>query len=138
VFKISDMDQLTLQELPGIFAVCRLGPDATVPAWAWQGPLVSVTRTMDELSIVCAEATVPPDGVQVERGWRAFRVAGRLDFALVGILARLTAPLAEAGVSVFALSTFDTDYLLVRAADVDRAAEALRAAGHTVVRVPTP
>ena len=118
--------RLTLTLLPDRLAVCRLAPDAALPPWlAWDGGLISLTRTADELSIVCAEERVPGD-VQAERGWRAFKVLGPLDFALTGILAGLAAPLAEAGISLFALSTYDTDYILVRAADLERALAALR------------
>ncbi len=123
---------LTLAVVAGRFAVVRLPPEQAMPAWAWSGVLASATRTETELSIVCADEAVPGTVFTVERGWRALRVAGPLDFSLIGILARLTAPLAEAGASVFALSTFDTDYLLVRATDLERAVGALRAAGHHV------
>lgn len=123
-------DPLRLELTPGELAVSRLAPDAPVPAWA-AGPFWSVTRTPAELSVVCPAEAVPAE-VTAERGWRSFRVAGPLDFALVGILARLTAPLAAEGISIFALSTYDTDYLLVRAADVARAAAALRRAGCAV------
>jgi hypothetical protein len=122
--------RLDLVLLPGAFAVCRLPADAPLPAWG-AGVFVSVTRTPDELSVVCL-ADAAPDGVRCEKGWRRLRVAGELDFALVGVLASLMAPLAEAGVSVFVVSTFDTDYLLVKDADLARAVEALKAAGHTV------
>jgi hypothetical protein len=91
----------------------------------------SVTRTPDELSVVC-DASAVPDDVRCERGWRCLRVAGAMPFTLVGVLASLTAPIAAAGVGVFALSTFDTDYLLVKESDFARAVEALRTAGHTV------
>ncbi len=121
---------LTLALLPGTFAVCRLPPDADIPGWA-TGEFVSVTRTGDELSVVCRQEAVPA-GVRCESGWRCLRVAGILDFALVGILASLLVPLAEAGVSVFAASTFDTDYLLVREKDLGRAVAALHGAGHVV------
>jgi hypothetical protein len=132
-------DVMKLLVLPDRLAVCRLARDVAVPAWAWQGTLVSVTRTDNELSIVCDEASVPECAATVERGWRVLRVAGTLDFALVGVLARLAAPLAEAGVSIFALSTFDTDYLLVREASLDVAVAALCAAGHdVVVSAPAP
>ena len=90
-----------------------------------------MTRTADELSIVCETDYVPSE-VEQESGWRALVVEGRLDFALTGILVSLAAPLADAGVSIFALSTFNTDYLLVRADDLPRAVAALRAAGHRV------
>ena len=90
-----------------------------------------MTRTAEELSVVCREEVVP-GGVRCERGWRCLRVAGTLDFSLVGVLALLLVPLAGAGVAVFCVSTFDTDYLLVRDADLARATEALGAAGHRV------
>jgi hypothetical protein len=129
-------DKLALDLLAGPHAICRLGPDQPVPVWAWHGPIASVTRTPDELSIICAEAAVPEHVEHVERGWRALRVAGPLDFGMVGVMARLTAPLAEAGVSILALATFDTDYLLVREPDLAQAVAALRAAGHQVIQAP--
>ena len=91
----------------------------------------SVTRTPDELSIVCSEASVPPTA-RAQRGWRALEVQGPLDFSLTGVLAALTAPLAQARISIFALSTYDTDYLLVPGEDLARACATLTAAGHTV------
>jgi uncharacterized protein len=119
-----------LRALPGELAVCRLPADAPAPA-PGAGPLSSVTRTADELSIVCP-AEDAPAGAEFERGWRALRVAGPLDFALTGVLAAVAAPLAEAEVSIFAVSTYDTDYVLVREAALPAAAEALRRAGHDV------
>jgi hypothetical protein len=124
------VDRIPLIVLPGSCAVCRLSADAAFPAWA-VGDLVSVTRTSDELSVVCREDAVP-QGVRCERGWRSLRIAGSLDFSLVGVLVSLLVPLAEAGVSVFAISTFDTDYLLVREGDLARAIQALQTAGHTI------
>lgn len=114
-------------------AVCRLAADAGVPDWVGldtPGP-VSVTRTADELSLVLPQGRVPDD-VPAERGWRGMAVRGPLDFSLVGILAALTVPLAYAEVPVFALSTHDTDWLLVRASDLATAIAALHAAGHRV------
>lgn len=90
-----------------------------------------MTRTPYELSIVC-EADAVPDEVQAERGWSAVAVQGPLDLNLTGILARLAAPLEAAGISIFAVSTYDTDYILVRDGDFERAIETLRKAGHTV------
>ena len=117
---------LELRVLAGRFAVCRLAPDAPVPADFW-----SVTRTEDELSVICAEDAVPA-GAAAEHGWRSLRVAGPLDFALTGVAAALTAPLAAARVSVLAVATFDTDYLFVREESLGRAVAALEAAGHIV------
>lgn len=122
---------LTLDRLDGRLAVCRLDAGAPLADWMWTGPVASVTRTEAELSVVCAEAAVPA-GVRAEGGWRALRVRGPLAFDLTGILASLTAPLAEAGLPLFSLSTFDTDVVLVREADLEAAAAALRAAGHEV------
>lgn len=121
--------QLTLVVLTDLYAVCRLEKDVPVPAWTSSGEFFSVTRTADELSIVCPENLVP-DGVRCERGWQCLRVAGTIDFSLVGVVAALVTPLAEAGISVFVISTFDTDYLLVKKTDLARATAALRAAGH--------
>jgi len=123
--------RLTLDPLDGTFAICRLESGSPVPAWA-AGAFVSVTRTAEELSVVCAEAGVP-EGVRCERGWRAWRIAGTFDLnTATGVLASVTGPLAEAGIGLFAVSTFDTDYLLVKAENAARAAEALRPHGHTV------
>jgi hypothetical protein len=122
---------LELQILAGTYAVSRLSPDEPVPEWA-QGELVALTRTPDELSVVSAAESVP-ESVRSESNWRALRVTGPLDFALVGILAALSGVLAQAGIPIFALSTFDTDYLLVGDRDLERAVCALEAAGHRVV-----
>jgi hypothetical protein len=116
--------------LAGRFAVARLPPAAPLPEWA-TGAFTSITRTPRELSIVCAEEAVPEDA-KAERGFAALTVDGVLDFWFVGILAGLLRILADAGVSVLALSTFDTDWLLLRAHDVERAVAALRAHGHPV------
>lgn len=112
---------MKLELLPGNFSVCRLPAGAPLPR-----DFFSVTRTGEELSVVCLEGKEPV-GARVETGWRCFRVAGTLDFALTGILSSIAAPLATAGVSIFAVSTFDTDYVLVR--DLPGARAALLAAG---------
>jgi hypothetical protein len=115
---------MTLARVPGRFAVARLAPDAPIPPWAMSGPLASITRTADELSIVCDDDAVP-NGVYAMRDFAALRVLGIIDFAVVGVLASLTRVLAEAAVSVFVFSTFDTDYLLVRTSDLERAKKAI-------------
>lgn len=124
-------DTLTLTMVPGRLAICRLAAGEPIPAQAVLGNFFSVTRTVEELSIVCHEALAPA-GSQVEGGWRALKVAGPLDFALTGILAGLSGALAGAGISLFAISTYDTDYVLVRATDLDGAIAALKAAGFGV------
>ena len=113
--------------------LCRLGPNE-VPETAQllSCSFCSVTRTEDEISVVVPEEVVPATW-QTERGWRCLKVHGPLDFSLIGVLASLTVPLADAGISVFALSTYDTDYLLVRAADLDKAKGVLTACGHAIM-----
>lgn len=115
-----------LQWLPGQYAVCRTAPGAPIPVWAGRGGhLFSITRTDDETSIVCAEEDLEP-GVAAERGWIAFRVAGTLDFGLTGVVARLSEPLAAAGIPIFVLATYDTDYVLVRSPAREATIAALR------------
>jgi len=127
---------LELRLLPGRLAVCRLEADDAVPAWALSSPFLAVTRTKTELSIVCAEARVP-EGALAERGFRAFRVAGPLKFSLTGVLSSLLDPLARASIPVFVLSTYDTDYVLVREAHRRRCLIALKRAGHRIARTTT-
>ncbi|HEX8674036.1 MAG TPA: ACT domain-containing protein [Longimicrobium sp.] len=123
------MQPLRLTILPDTLAVCRLAADDPFPAWLPPHGFLSVTRTADELSMVCLQDTMPA-GTRCELGWRALAVAGPLDFALTGILASIATPLAEAGISIFAISTFDTDYVLVKTDRLNDAIEALRRAGH--------
>jgi hypothetical protein len=125
------MTHRTLTTLPDTFAICRLDANAPVPAWTTTGSFFSITRTAEELSVVCLQSLVP-DGIKCERDWRCFQLAGPIPFSTVGVLASLVQPLAQAGVSVFAVSTFDTDYLLVKEADLERSIEALRMCGHIV------
>jgi hypothetical protein len=125
---------LTLWWMPERYAVCRLAPNAPLPAPstpAGTEALWSVTRTAEEVSLVLPEQEVQP-GWQAETDWRCFKVQGPIDFGMTGVLAAIAGPLAEAGVSLFVVSTYDTDYVLVREADADRAGAALRAAGHTL------
>ncbi|PKN56139.1 MAG: ACT domain-containing protein [Deltaproteobacteria bacterium HGW-Deltaproteobacteria-14] len=116
--------RLKLRVLPGRFAVCRLDAAHPIPGWFRPGPLAAITYTDDELSLVVPDEDVP-EGVTAARGWRAFMVLGPLEFSLTGVLASLAAPLAEAHISLFALSTFETDYILVRAKDLDAARAAV-------------
>ena len=122
---------VSLCALDADLAVCRLPPDAPAPEVPVGGALFAVTRTADELSVVCPAADAPPDAT-VEAGWLALVVDGPLDIGLTGILASLAVPLAEAGIPIFAISTYDTDYVLVREADLAAAVESLRGAGHQV------
>jgi hypothetical protein len=127
------MPKVVLQLVAGEFAVGRLPATEPVPSWAGSTIFSSVTRTADELSIVCPTVQVPT-GIKAERGWRLLKFRGPLDFGAVGILAAVTAPLAQAGISLLAVGTFDTDYVLVRSDRLDEVARALAATGHTVHR----
>jgi len=119
-----------LELLFGRYALCRLPVGSDLPKWL-KGAFYSVTVTPTEVSVICEAARVPAN-VPHEPGWRCFVVRGTLDYSLTGILSSFAAPLAEAGVSLFALSTFDTNYLLVTNDCLEEAVAALTAAGHTV------
>jgi len=125
------VEGIRLLSVPGLFAVCKLATGSPIPTWATTGDLFTVTRTADELSVVCRQEVVP-EGVVGERDWCCLRVAGTMPFTLVGVLASLTMPIARTGVGVFAFSTYDTDYLLVKTGEMHKAVAALRADGHEV------
>jgi uncharacterized protein len=130
---ISPPKVVPLEVLNDRLAICRSDKDAPVPKWAKAPPgeFFSVTRTRDELSIIIADARAPREA-KCERDWRLLMVKGPLDFNLVGIIAGLSGTLADSGVSIFALSTYDTDYIMVKQPDLDRALAALRQAGYPV------
>ncbi len=116
----------------GLLAVCRLPPRAPMPEWANRAQrFLTLSRTAEELSITADAEVVPPE-THCARGYRAVRVAGVLGFDLVGVLAAIAGPLAQAGISIFTISTYDTDYVLVKAADLAAAVAALEQAGHRV------
>jgi uncharacterized protein len=122
---------LTLLKYPEKLAIVRLGPGAEIPQWAESASLFSVTATATETSLVCATRSVPTKTPSI-KPLTAYQVRGPLDPDAVGILAGLLVPLAEAGIPVYTLSTFDTDWVMVRLVDADKAAEAWRRRGHTV------
>ena len=125
------MTSLALALLPGRYAVAQLTADSALPAWWPNTGMRHAGWTDEELSLVCEEAHVPED-VRCQRGWRMFKLQGPFDFALTGILKAVLDPLAAAGVGIFALSTYDTDYVLVQAPQLDEAVSALRDAGHRI------
>lgn len=111
--------------------MCRLAAGEPIPVWVQGGEFFCVVRTPDELSVVCAEErVVPRNGLFVEGGWTALRLEGPFPFAMTGVLASFVQPLAEAGIPVFASSTFDTDYVLIKEEHRKQALMALGAAGH--------
>ena len=120
---------LNLRTLPDSYAVVRLQPGSELPDWVDKGPFRSVTRTDHEASVVCRDHDVP-EGESVDRGWTVLEVMGPLDFSLAGVVASLVVPLAEAELPIFVISTFESDYVLVRSSDLGRAADILEDAGH--------
>jgi hypothetical protein len=124
--------RLPLQVLADTLAICRLPADTPLPQWASSVQrFLTISRTAEELSITTVQSAVP-SGVPCERDYRALRVRGQLPPNLVGILLSMAEPLARAGLSIFAISTYDTDYVLVKERDLPAAISALRAAGHQV------
>jgi len=125
------MHKLTLSVLPDRLAICKLPPNSPIPAWAQRDNFYSITRTDDELSIIAADHDIPPD-ITCDHDWRAFKVEGPLDFSLTGVLESVASPLADASISIFAIATYNTDYILVKSANLDRAINVLLVAGHAV------
>lgn len=122
---------LVLTTTPETLTICRLAPGAELPAWAMAGPFWSITRTPEELSIVVEKECVPA-GIRAESAWRALKITGPIPLSAVGILASVAEPLARAGINLFAISTFDTDYVLVAAERLEDARLALAIAGHVI------
>ena len=116
--------KLSLSILPQKLAICRLNKNSPIPSWAKEDDYFSITKTDKELSIVCSQIKVP-DNIKAEKDWRAFKIEGTLDFSLTGVLASLADPLAKANISIFAISTYDTDYVLVKEDNLEEAKKVL-------------
>jgi len=122
---------LTLSLLPDRYAICTLDAKTATPEWSSIGQFVSVSRTPDEVSIVCPEANVP-SGTNSEPGWRILKCEGPLDFSLPGIIASIAEPLADAGIAIFPIATYHTDYVLIKDPQLETAISALTTYGHAV------
>lgn len=122
---------LSLNLLPHRYAVCRFEQNSTIPTSVMQSDVFCIMRTHDELSIVCEEGKAPEIGM-IEKGWRMFKLEGTFPFEMTGVLASVLNPLAAQGVGIFALSTYDTDYVLLKEDQLEAAVLALREAGHSV------
>ncbi|QAA35058.1 ACT domain-containing protein [Clostridium manihotivorum] len=123
---------LTMKLIDKRYGVCRLERDEAIPIWAQKGDFFSITRTYEELSIVCDEANIP-DEVKCEKDWRVLKIEGPLDFSLIGILASISTILAQQSISIFAISTYDTDYILVKNKDIDKSVETLIAKNYEIL-----
>lgn len=124
---------LTLSLLKDKLAVCRLNNNQCIPSWGTSGEFFSVTKTADELSVVCTEDNVPSH-IKCERGWRVLKIEGPLDFSLIGILAQISSLLAKESISIFAISTYDTDYILVKENYIENTINVLLDNGYNVIR----
>jgi len=124
--------QLTMKAMNETYGVCRLDHHQPVPDWAKDSGFYSITRTIEELSIVCSQANIP-DHVKCEKDWKMLKVEGPLDFSLIGILSSISTVLAQRKISIFAISTFDTDYILLKSKDFDNAIQALTNEGYEII-----
>ena len=115
---------LTMKLLKEKYGVCSLDKNELIPKWAQSSDFFSITKTCDELSIVCSQDDIPND-IKCEKDWRILKIEGQLDFSLIGILSSISTILAQKGISIFAISTYDTDYILVKNKDIDNAIQAL-------------
>ena len=122
---------LNLSILPDMYTVCRLPSKTAIPTWGTASSFYSVTHTSDEISIVC-ESKAMPASVKAKRNWRMIKVEGPLDFSLTGVLVSIAVPLANVNISIFSISTFDTDYILVQDKSLSKALTVLRDSGFTV------
>ena len=116
--------KLNMKLLEGKYGVCRLSTDEAVPSWAFKGEFFSITKTEDELSIVCLEENIS-EKIKSEKGWRVLKVEGPLDFSLVGILSKISGLMAKNNISIFAISTYDTDYILIKDENIKKAIKVL-------------
>jgi uncharacterized protein len=116
--------KLNLLLLPGKYAVCHFDANHPIPAWAQEASFSSISRTPDELSIICPEEKIP-GGVLVDNGWRVFKVEGPFGLEISGIVVAVTKPLADAGISILNVSTYETDYLFVQEKNLDTAQKVL-------------
>ncbi|SET42706.1 hypothetical protein SAMN05660297_02382 [Natronincola peptidivorans] len=124
--------KLVMKAIDEIYGVCRLDNNQPVPDWVKDSRFYSITRTFEELSIVCSQESIPDD-VKCERDWRMLKVEGPLDFSLIGILSSISTVLAQSKISIFAISTFDTDYILLKSKDFDNAIKALNNEGYEII-----
>lgn len=125
--------KLTLSLLKDKFGVCRLNINEPMPGWGTKGTFFSITKTLDELSIVCNEENIPSD-IKCEKGWKALKIKGPLDFSLIGILSKISGLLAKEGISIFAISTYDTDYILVKENHIQSAISVLLNNEYNVIK----
>lgn len=124
---------LSMKLLKDKYGVCRLDKSDLIPEWSQNSDFFSITRTADELSIVCTDTCIPDD-IKCEKDWRILKALGPLDFSLIGILSKISTILAQNGISIFAVSTYDTDYILIKDKDINNAIDALSKENYEIVK----
>lgn len=124
---------LTMKLLKGTYGVCWLEESKAIPEWAFEGEFFSITKTKDELSLVCLEENIP-SGTKCQGDWRILKVQGPLDFSLVGILSSISGILARQKISVFVISTYDTDYILIKEENLSKAIDSLLNEGYNIIK----
>lgn len=124
--------RLKMKLLKGKYGVCRLDKNETIPIWAQNSDFYSITKTSEELSVVCIQKQIP-EHVKFESDWRIFKIEGPLDFSLIGILSSISSLLAKNKISIFAISTYDTDYILVKDKDVTNAVKVLSKENYEII-----
>ena len=124
---------LTLKLLKDIYGVCRLNKDESIPSWAFDGEFSSITKTDDELSIVCLKDNIPKD-TKCELDWKILKILGPLDFSLIGILSKISTLMAENNISIFAVSTYDTDYIMIKENDLKQAVSILENNSYKIIK----
>jgi hypothetical protein len=129
---MGELQTLKFRRLPGAYAIVRLAPDASVPEWATQGEFTSITRTADELSIVCLADNLPRH-VDSQHHWICLKLEGPFPFSQTGVLLSFIEPLSSKGIPIFAISTYDTDYVLIQEEFAGMALDSLRQAGHELL-----
>lgn len=129
---MANSHSLTLDLFHEKFVICRLSPSSSLPSWAFNGPFISITKTDEELSIITLDNEQVPQDIKCERQWRCFKLRGPFPFTMTGVLLSILTPLAKAEVSILAVSTFDTDYVLVKEKHLTMAVDVLKQSGHVV------
>ncbi|MFC1633924.1 ACT domain-containing protein [Planctomycetota bacterium] len=124
--------KLRLRVLPKVYAICSFDPDAAFPGWTHRSSILSITKTPKEITLVCEENHVPGECKKSEH-WKCIKVEGRFDLDAVGVLASIAGPLAQNKISLYVISTYDTDYVLIQTKNIDKAMSCLDKFGHTFI-----
>jgi len=125
--------KLTFILLKDIYAICKFNADLDIPSWIEDSGFYSITRTDDELSIVCKQASIKDNTSKISKDWRILKISGPLDFSLIGITADISGTLSRQNIPIFTISTYETDYILVKSRDLNKSTEALIANGHIII-----